>query len=37
MKLDDVEGKEQYGVEISNGFAALKTETLRWILTDINY
>jgi hypothetical protein len=31
-KLNEVEGKEQYRVEISNRFAAWKTLTLMWIL-----
>jgi hypothetical protein len=31
-KLNEVVGKEQYRVEIKNRFAALETQTLKWIL-----
>jgi hypothetical protein len=31
-KLNEVERKEEYAVEISNRFAALETETMMWML-----
>jgi hypothetical protein len=31
-KLNKIEGKEQYLVEVSNGIAALEDLDLRWIL-----
>jgi hypothetical protein len=31
-KLNEVEGKEQYRVEVSHRFGALEDFTLRWIL-----
>jgi hypothetical protein len=34
-KLNEVEGKEQYHVEISNGFAALENLRLRWMLVKL--
>jgi hypothetical protein len=35
-KLNEVEGKEQYRVEISNRFAALENlKTLRWTLIEL--
>jgi hypothetical protein len=34
-KLNEVEGKEQYRVEISKRFAALENLTLSWIITEL--
>jgi hypothetical protein len=34
-KFNDVEGKEQYHVEISDRFASLENLGLRWVLLDL--
>jgi hypothetical protein len=34
-KLNEVEGKEQYRVEISNRFAVLENLGLKWILIQL--
>jgi hypothetical protein len=34
-KLNEVEGKEQYRVQIKIGSQLRKTQTLRWILTEL--
>jgi hypothetical protein len=34
-KLNEVAGKEEYGVEIYNRFSALETETRMWVLIEL--